>query len=198
MTAVGSMATVRWDGRAAYEMVLERRCGAPPTVVYDVLADPSTHTDWAGKRQYPGFRLLSLRATGPLETGTAFTSVGSVPMALSRWENQNEVVEARRPDLMEFHTDALVVWRSGKRTEARYEHRYEIEPDGTGSRVVYRLRQTAIANPPLRMRLPLMRTVTHRVMLPLLCRRGFANLLRSAERHGARPAASEQGQAGWR
>jgi hypothetical protein len=153
--------------------------------VYDVLADPSTHLDWAGKRQHRGFRLLSLRGTGPLETGTEFTSVGSIPMALARWENQNEVVEARRSDVLEFHTDAVAVWRSGERTEASYEHRYEIVPDGKGSRVVYRLRQTAIDDPPLRMRLPLMRTMTHRVMIPWFCRRGLANLMRSAERRAS-------------
>jgi hypothetical protein len=156
------MIHVGWDGGAVYEMTLEARCDAPPSAVYGELADLSTHLDWAGKRQYPGFRLLSLRDAGHMENGTEFTSVGSVPMALSRWENQNEVVEARFPETLEFHTRGLIVWRSGTRTEARYEHRYETRPDGTGSRVVYRLRQTAITNPPLRMRLPLMRTMTHR------------------------------------
>ena len=179
------MTEVRWDGGATYEMILDARCAASPSAVYDELADLSTHVDWAGRRQYPGFRLLSLRGTGPAETGTEFTSVGSIPMARSRWENQNEVVEARSPEILEFHTDGLIVWRSGKRTEARYEHRYEIGSDGTGSRVAYRLRQTAIANPPLRMRLPLMRTLTHRVMIPRFCRRGFANLLRAAEHRGS-------------
>ncbi len=107
-------------------------------------------------------------------------------MALARWRNQNKVIEARPPGILEFHTDAVAVWRTGKRTEARYEHRYEIRSEGTGSRVAYRLRQTAIANPPLRMRLPLMRTLTHRVMIPRFSRRGFANLLRSAEFRGSR------------
>jgi hypothetical protein len=176
------LTAVRWDGGASYEMVLDARCESSPAAVYDVLTDLSTHLDWAGKRQYPGFRLLSLRGTGPVETGTEFTSVGSIPMARTRWENHNVVVEARRPEVLEFHTGAVVVWRTGKRTEARYEHRYEIEPERTGSRVVYRLRQTAIANPPLRMRSPLMRIMTHRVMIPIFCRRGFTNLLRSAER----------------
>ncbi|MGA9162234.1 MAG: hypothetical protein WB297_15400 [Actinomycetota bacterium] len=104
-------------------------------------------------------------------------------MARSRSENENQVVEARPPEILEFHTDALIVWRSGKRTEARYEHRFEIGSDGTGSRVVYRLRQTAISNPPLRMRLPVMRTMTHWVMMPLFAKRGFANLMRAAEAH---------------
>ena len=179
------MTEVRWDGGANYEMVLDASCDAPPAAVYDVLADLSTHLDWAGRRQHRGFRLLSVRGTGPLETGTEFTSVGSIPMARSRWENQNEVVEARRPELLEFRTEAVVVWRTGERTEAVYEHRYEIVPDGTGSHVVYRFRQTAIENPPLRMRMPLMRAMTHRVMIPWFSRRGFANLLRSAELRGS-------------
>ena len=179
------MTEVRWDGRASYEMVLDASCHASPAAVYDVLANLSTHLDWAGKRQHRGFRLLSLQGSGPLEVGTEFTSVGSIPMAWTRWENHNEVVEARRPEVLEFHTEAVAVWRSGERTEAVYEHRYEIVPDGTGSRVVYRLRQTAIENPPRRMRLPMMRTMTHRVMIPWFCRRGFTNLLRSAEHRGS-------------
>jgi len=179
------MTEVRWDGGADYELVFEASCKASPNAVYDVLADLSTHLDWAGKRQYRGFRLISISGTGPLETGTEFASVGTVPMALSRWENQNEVVEARRPEILELHTEAIVMWRSGHQTEARYEHRYEIAPDGTGSRVTSRLRQTELENPPLRARLPLMRTLTHRVMMPRFCRRGFKNLLRSAERRSA-------------
>ena len=149
---------VRWDGGANYEMVLDASSDASPAAVYDVLADLSTHLDWAGTRQHRGFRLLSVRGTGPLELGTEFESVGSIPMALVRWENHNEVVEARRPEVLEFHTEAVAVWRSGERTEALYEHRYEIVSDGTGSRVTYRMRQTAIENPPRRMRLPMMRS----------------------------------------
>jgi hypothetical protein len=41
------------------------------------------------------------------------------------------------------------------------------------------------------MRLPLMRTVTHRVMIPRFCRRGFTNLLRSAERSGSMSAVAQ-------
>ncbi len=67
-----------------------------------------------------------------MQVGTGFTSVGSIPMARSRWENTNVVVEARAPEIVEFHTEAVVVWRSGKRTEARYEHRYEIAPERDG------------------------------------------------------------------
>jgi hypothetical protein len=43
------------------------------------------------------------------------------------------------------------------------------------------MRGAGLSGAPLRMRAPVMRTVTHRVMIPFLCRRGFDNLLRTAE-----------------
>ena len=186
------MTEVRWDG-AEYEMVLEGTCDASPADVYDVLADLSTHTRWAGADQHRGFRLLSLDGEGIAEAGTTFASVGSVPMSLSRWENHNEVLEARRPDVFAFGTDARVRWRIGKPTEARYEHRYEIAREGAGSRVVYRLRERAVTNPPPRMRFPAMRSMSYRVMIPWFCRRGFANLLREADRRAASAGSGLQG-----
>jgi len=180
----GLVTEVRWDGGTAYEMIMERGCDASPEDVYEVLTDLSTHLDWAGRRQYPGFRLLSLDGNGPAKVGTEFTSVGSIPMTRRRWENHNRVVVAQPPAVLEFHTIARVARRPGKGTEGTYEHRYEIEPEGTGSRVAYHFLQTDLRNPLLRMRLPLMRTVANRVMLPFLCRRGFKNLLRLAERRG--------------
>lgn len=97
---------------------------------------------------------------------------------------------ADRPAVVEFHTDGVAVWPSGRRTEARWEHRYDIEPAADGARVIYRLRRASMSNP-LRMRVPLMATMTHRVMIPFLCRRGFSNLLRAAEQsaRSAPPAA---------
>jgi hypothetical protein len=179
------MSQVTWNGGTGYEMVLEAGCDAPAGAVYDALADPSTHLEWGGSRQRRSFRLLSLDAPAPLQVGTGFTSVGSIPMTRARWEDRSEVVEARRPDVLAFVTDGVILWPMGRRTEARWEHRYEIRPDGRGSRVIYRLRRTAMARPPLRMRVPVMRRLTHRVMIPMLCRRGFDNLLKTAERRAA-------------
>jgi hypothetical protein len=175
------MTRVTWDGGADYEMVLDARCDASPTAVYDVLADSSTHLDWGGRRQRRGFRLTSLEAAGPMQAGSEFTSIGTIPMSTSRWEDSSVVVRAEPPRVLEFHTDGVVTWPSGRRTRARWEHRYEIEPDLAGSRVAYSLRRTAMTDAPLRMRMPVMRSLTHRVMIPLLCRRGFLNLLKAAE-----------------
>jgi hypothetical protein len=166
-----------------YEMVLDGRCQGSPETVYAVLADLSTHLDWGGRRQRRSFRLASLdNPAGPLDVGTEFTSVGTMPMTRARANDRSVVVRAEPSAVLEFHTTSTAAWPGGLRTEARWEHEYTIEPDGTGSRVTYRLRGTGMSGAPLRMRAPVMRTVTHKVMIPFLCRRGFVNLLRSADR----------------
>ena len=182
------MASVLWDGDTIYEMVLEEHCDASPAAVYAVLADLSTHLDWGGRRQRRSFRLTSLQSSGQMRVGTEFNSVGSMPMTRVRWEDHSVVVQADPAAVVEFHTDGVAVWPTGRRTEVRWEHRYQIDPDGTGSRVAYRLRLASITNAPLRMRAPVMRTLTQRVMIPYLCQRGFANLLRAAERPAPAPS----------
>jgi len=164
-----------------YDTVLEAHCDASPAAVYDVLTDLSTHLDWGGRQQRRSFRLTSMEGSGPLRLGTEFDSRGSMPMTRARWEDHNVVVRAD-PALVEFHTASIAVWPTGRRTVARWEHRYEIAPDGAGSRVVYRLRQAAMTDPPLRLRVPVMRTLTRRVMMPFFCQRGFTNLLQAAQR----------------
>ncbi len=193
------MTLVVWDGDAVYEMVLNGHCQAPPVAVFAVLNDLSTHLDWGGRQQRRGFRLTALRPDGPMRVGTEFTSQGSMPMTRTRWEDHSVVVRAEPDTMVEFHTDGVARWPGGRRTEARWEHRYLIEPDGTGARVSYRLRRVSITDPPLRMRAPVVRTTTHRIMMPFLCRRGFANLLRAAEQrtpvHGGAEAHLSHGSA---
>jgi hypothetical protein len=113
-----------------------------------------------------------------------------MPMTTAQWEDRSVVVAAQPAAVFEFHTDSLAHWSRGRQTRARWEHRYEIAPAGPGSHVTYRLRLAAVTDAPLRMRAPLMRTMTHRVMIPFLCQRGFANLLRTAERRRTVPADS--------
>jgi len=183
------MARVISNSDTIYEMVLEAHCDASPGAVYAVLADLSTHLDWGGRRQRRSFRLTSLQGGGQMRVGTEFTSVGSIPMTRARWDDHSVVVQADPAAVMEFHTDSVAVWPpTGRKTEARWEHRYQIDPDGAGSRVTYRLRLASITNAPLRMTVPVMRTMTSRVMTPYLCQRGFANLLRAAERPATAPS----------
>ncbi|HEY7173649.1 MAG TPA: hypothetical protein VH442_01925 [Micromonosporaceae bacterium] len=173
------MTRVTWDGTASYEMILDGQCDASPASVYAVLSDLSTHLDWGGRRQRRSFRLTSLDASGLAAVGTKFATTGSIPMSSAHWSDRNIVVRADAPTVFEFHTES-VAGRDGRQTHARWEHRYRIVPEGNGSRVSYRLRRTSMTNPPLRMRAPLMRTMTHRVMIPFFCRRGFTNLLDAA------------------
>jgi hypothetical protein len=163
-----------------YEMVLDGHCDARPETVYAVLADLSTHLEWAGRRQRPSFRLTSLTPTGSLTVDSQFTSTGTMPMTRTRANDRSVVVRAEPGTLLEFHTTSTATWRRGLRTEARWQHEYRIEPEGTGSRVTYRLRSAGMTGAPLRMRAPVMKTMTYRVMVPFLCRRGFTNLLRAA------------------
>ena len=164
-----------------YEMVLDGHCKASPQTVYAVLADLSTHLDWGGRRQRRSFRLATLTPAATLDVGTEFSSVGTMPMTKTRANDRSVVVRAEPGAVLEFHTTSTAAWPGGLRTEARWEHEYRIAPDGTGSHVTYRMRGAGLSGAPLRMRAPVMRTVTHRVMIPFLCRRGFDNLLRTAE-----------------
>ncbi len=81
---------------------------------------------------------------------------------------------------------------------ACYRHRYEISPEGAGSRVTYTLTQLAIANPMLRLALPGIRQLTWRLAIPLLASRGLRNLLavteeRAIPTEASRPSSTATG-----
>ena len=165
-----------------FTMRRNRRCSAPPEVVYDVLADLRTHLTWGGEQQSSVFRLLSLDApAGPATVGTSFTSTGAIPMSSGRLEDRSTVTVAERPLTFEFVTQATV-HRSRRSMEATYRHRYEITAKPTGSEVSYELTQLAVSNPSLRLAVPIVRTMTWRVGIPFMAGRGFRNLLAIAER----------------
>ena len=160
---------------------LSRMCAAPPAVVYDLLADLRSHLRWAGTEQSSDFRLISLQAPdGPAAIGTVFSSTGTIPMSGKRWEDHSTVTAAVRPSTFEFVTDGRV--GSGTRAmRARYVHRYEMAATKNGSLVTYTMTQEQIANPFLRLALPVIRQLTWGFAIPMLAGRGFRNLLGAAE-----------------
>jgi len=163
-------------------MRLNRLSSAPPEVVYEILSDLTTHLTWAGAQQSSDFRLLSLEGPpGPATTGTVFTSTGTIPMSSHRFEDRSQVTEAVRPRTFEFLTHATV-HRGERSMDATYRHRYEIAPAAGGSMVTYELTQLSVANPFLRLSLPVVRTMSWRLALPFMAGRGFGNLLAMAER----------------
>jgi hypothetical protein len=101
-------------------------------------------------------------------------------MSGKRWEDRSTVTVAVRPSTFEFITEARV--GSGSRAmQARYVHRYEIAAIKSGSLVTYTMTQEQIANPFLRLALPVIRQLTWRFAIPMLAGRGFRNLLVDAE-----------------
>jgi len=169
-----------------FSMRLSRPSSAPPDVVYDFLADLRSHLTWAGTLQSGDFRLLSLEApAGPATVGTSFMSTGTIPMSSRRWEDHSKVTVAERSRTFEFVTNATV-HRAVRSLEATYRHRYEIVPTPGGSMVTYEMTQLSLANPFLRLSLPVVRTLSWRVALPLMAGRGFRNLLAIAERSAHR------------
>jgi hypothetical protein len=174
-----------------FSMQLTRRSSAPPEAIYDSLADLGTHTTWGGTKQLYNFRLRSLEApAGPASEGTSFTSTGTIPMSMRRFEDHSNVTVAQRPHAFEFVTNSAV--RRGKRPmAATYRHRYEIAATPEGSDITYTMTQLRATNPFLRLSLPGIRTMSWRVGIPFMSGRGFRNLLAEAERGANVESASE-------
>jgi hypothetical protein len=173
-------------GRDRREWTFTGRSRARPEEVYDVLADLRSHLEWGGSRQFRSFRLLSLEApNGLADVGTLFTSTGRIPMNRSRFDDRNEVTQADRPQVFEISTRSTIPWPKRPHAEGTFVNRFEISPDGDGSRVVYTSEQLRFLEPPWGIRYPLLRNVTYRVWIPIWSRRGFRNLLRMAEERSA-------------
>jgi hypothetical protein len=157
----------------------EQACAARPEVLYDLLNDLRTHLEWGGARQSRQFRLETLTApAGPAIVGTSFASTGKLPMSGRRWNDRSTVTVALRPSTFEFVTEARAR-EAGGEMAARYVHRYEIAPDGAGSRVTYVLTEEHVAAPMLRFSVPGVRVMTW-WLARFMFARGFRNLLTMA------------------
>jgi len=168
---------------------LSQTCAAQPEAVYDLLADLRSHLRWAGSEQSGDFRLLSMDApTGPAVAGTVFRTTGTIPMSATRWEDRSTVTVADRPSTFEFTTEAQA-GHGAKAMRARYVHRYELAATPTGCRVTYTMTQEQIANPILRLALPVIRQMMWSMGIPMFAGRGLRNLLRDAEA-AAKPKAA--------
>jgi len=169
-------------GRDRREWRFVGQTHATPERVYDLLENLGDHLEWAGRRQWWNFRLLSLDAPpAPAQVGTEFASVGRIPMIGARWQNRNIVTAADRPHVFEITTEGRIPWPDGAPGEGTFINRYEIHPVRDATRVVYTMRQLRFVNPPWGMRYPLLREVTYRIWIPIWSRHGFNQLLHMAE-----------------
>lgn len=145
MAADRDRADVLPEGReVAFRM--SSTVASPPDVVYDVIADVGTHLDWGGTRGSKKYRLTAVDVQdGPAVKGSEWTSTGIAPDGTFR--DRSVVTEASRPSAFEFQTDAHIAFRKGGEGDWRLINRYEITPEGKGSRVAYT--QRLIAATPL-------------------------------------------------
>jgi hypothetical protein len=110
---------------------------ASPDVVYDVIADLRNHLDWSGDRASSDtFKLLSIDSPeGTAAVGTAFSSSGAADNGT--FHDRSEITVASRPTAFVIETDANLDRTRGKPWDAHFVHRYDIEPDGSGSLITY-------------------------------------------------------------
>jgi len=110
---------------------------ATPEAVFDVIADLRNHLIWSGERaESDGFKMLTLDAPeGPATVGTAFTSSGSA--GKDTFHDRSVVTEVSPPRTLVIETDARLERRKAETWEAHFSHRYDVRPEGSGSRIVY-------------------------------------------------------------
>jgi hypothetical protein len=110
---------------------------ASPEAIYDVIADLRNHLVWSGERaEADGFKMLTLDAPdGPATVGTTFASSGSA--GKDTFHDRSVVTEASRPHVFAIETDARMERRRARTWEAHFSHRYDIRPNGNGSRIAY-------------------------------------------------------------
>jgi len=110
---------------------------APPAAVFDVIADLDAHLEWSGNRAADDtFKLLTLDASDRSATvGTTFESTGA--NYNGTFHDRSVVTEATRPTRFTIATDAHLDRTRGKPWDAHFVHRYDIEPEGDGTRITY-------------------------------------------------------------
>lgn len=162
---------------------LEESSQAPAEAVYDLLADISSHLEWAGRRQpRKSYRLLSVDAPqGTATVGTEFVSTGADGMG--SFADSSVVTEATRPSLFEFVTEAKLSTKKRKVVEWTNVHRYELTPQADCCRIVYTVRILRMSELPgalVAFKIPGLRALGLRIG-GANSRRGLRNLARLAE-----------------
>ena len=110
---------------------------APSEVVYGLLANPSEHMEWAGRRaKKKNFRLVSVEAPdGVAQVGTEFSSVGAD--SAGTFNDRSRVTEATPSRVFAFETNARLERKKGATLEMHARHGYELQPESAGTRIRY-------------------------------------------------------------
>jgi len=110
---------------------------APPEAVFDTITDLRAHLEWSGERAASEtFKLLELDAPGgPALVGTEFASSGAAENGT--FHDRSVISEASRPTVFVIDTDSRLERKRGEAWEAHFTHRYDVTPEGGGSRITY-------------------------------------------------------------
>jgi hypothetical protein len=115
---------------------VEQKTDASPAAIYAVLADPNRSLEWSGKEAPVIFRLRDLHAPdGPLTEGQTWTSNGVV--GYFKFQDRSTVVITEPGRAFGFDTESTVERRVRPTWYGRFESRYTIRPDGSGSIIEY-------------------------------------------------------------
>ena len=108
-----------------------------PDAVYDTIAGLPAHLEWSGERASDeNFKLLTLEAPeGPANVGTTFTSTGA--NFNGTFHDRSTVMETSPPHRFVIETEARLDRKRGKPWEVQFVHRYDIQPQGSGSSIAY-------------------------------------------------------------
>lgn len=125
------------DRPLGYRTQTSVKSSAPPDVVFETIADLRNHLDWSGERaSSETFKLLSIDAPdGPAAVGTAFSSSGAADNGT--FNDRSVVTEATSPTTFVIETDSQLDRKRGKPWDAHFIHRYDVTPEGEGSRITY-------------------------------------------------------------
>lgn len=157
---------------------------ASPEVVFDTLIDLRAHLEWSGARASDdNFKLLSLDGPeGPATVGTAFTSTGAADNGT--FHDRSVVTDALRPRRFVIETDSRLDRKRGRAWEVHFSHRYDVEPEGDGSRIVYTETVERVNYVPYWLQ-PWMRPI-FKIMVNRADVRQLSNLARLAEERSGR------------
>jgi hypothetical protein len=175
------------DQRLGYTTQTSVLSSAPPAVVYETVADLRNHLDWSGERASSDtFKLLSIEAPdGPATVGTVFTSSGAADNGT--FHDRSVVTEATGLRTFVIETDAHLDRKRGKPWDAHFIHRYDISPEGDGSRITYTETIERVNYVPYWLQ-PVIRSL-FKVYVNRADRKQLANLARLAEeRSGSGPS----------
>jgi hypothetical protein len=151
--------------------------------VYATIADLRNHLEWSGDRaEDEKFKLVELEApAGPAAVGTTFSSSGTAENGTFR--DRSTVTVASPPRTFVIETDAHLDRTRGRPWDAHFEHRYDVAPEGSGSRITYTETIARVNYVPYWLQ-PVIRSA-FRVYVNRADRKQLSNLARLAEERSA-------------